>query len=74
MQNHDRRSHAGSPPPTAPSRKGWQRPDVPRPVALILPSPGAVVPDLDPPEPLTALDHFLMLPCEARQDIARGTL
>ena len=77
MQNHDRRSHAGSPPPAAPPRQRWERPDVPRPAApvrIILPSPDATVPDLDPPEPLTRLDHLAMLPQAARHDLVRGAL
>ncbi len=80
MQNHERRSCVPPlpiPDPGRTGRKRWERPDVPRPAApvrIVLASPDAVVPDLDPPEPLTALDHFMMLPCEARQDIVRGAL
>ena len=74
MQNHERRSCA-SPPPAAPPRQRWERPDVPRPAApvrIILPSPDATVPDLDPPEPLTRLDHLAMLSRAARRDLVAG--
>ncbi len=83
MQKREGRSYAplpSRPPQLEPGRTGrrrWERPDVSRSTAsvrVVLASPDAVVPDLDPPEPLTALDHFMMLPCEARQDIVRGAL
>ena len=83
MQKREGRSFA--PPPSRPpqpepgrtGRKRWEHAEVPSPAAplrVILPSTDPIVPDLDPPEPLTALDHLLMLPCEARQDIVRGAL
>ena len=83
MQKREGRSFA--PPPSSPprpepgrtGRKRWTRPDVPRPavpVRALLPTLDTTVPDVEPPEPLTALDHLALLPCEARQDIVRGAL
>lgn len=74
MREREGRSCA-PPPPAAPPRQRWERPDVPRPAApvrIILPSPDATVPDLDPPEPLTRLDHLAMLPQGARRDLVAG--
>ena len=83
MQKREGRSFA--PPPSSPprpepgrtGRKRWMRPDVPRlavPVWMLLPTLDTALPDIEPPEPLTALDGLLLLPCEARQDIVRGAL
>ena len=81
MQKREGRSFA--PPPSSsprpePGRTGrrrWTRPDVPRPAApvrVFLPSADPIVPQLDPPEPLTRLDHLAMLPQAARADIVAG--
>lgn len=70
MQNHDRRSHALSP-PTRP-RERWTRPDVPRPTAparAFLPSPDPIVPQLDEPEPLQPVELFGLLPHAVRLDL-----
>ena len=83
MQKREGRSFA--PPPSSPARpepgrtgrKRWTRPDVPRPadpVRVLLPTLDTALPEVEPPEPLTALDRLMLLPCEARQDIARGAL
>ena len=58
-------------------RKRWTRPDVPRPAApmrVLLPTLDTTLPDVEPPELLTAFDRLMLLPCEARQDIVRGAL
>ena len=70
-------SRAPRPEPGRTGRKRWMRPDVPRPAApvrVLLPTLDTALPEVDPPEPLTALDHLALLPCEARQDIVRGAL
>ena len=83
MQKREGRSFA--PPPSRPQqadpgrtgRKRWMRPDVPRPAALVrvlLPTLYTTLPEVDPPDPLTVLDHLALLPCAARQDIVRGAL
>ncbi|RYC28752.1 hypothetical protein D3273_27645 [Lichenibacterium minor] len=83
MQKREGRSFA--PPPSRPQqpepgrtgRKRWMRPDVPRPVVPVrglLPTLDTTLPEVDPPDPLTALDRLMLLPCEARQDIVRGAL
>ncbi|RYC31367.1 hypothetical protein D3273_13335 [Lichenibacterium minor] len=83
MQKREGRSFA--PPPSSPprpdlgrtGRKRWTRPDMPRPavpVRVLLPTLDTALPDVEPPEPLTALDHLALLPREARQDIVRGAL
>ena len=83
MQKREGRSFAPSPSrpqqadPGRTGRKRWTRPDVPRPavpVRVLLPTLDTNVPEVEPPEPLTALDHLALLPCEARQDIVRGAL
>lgn len=72
MSDHDRRSHAASP-PTAPAPQRWQRPDVPRPGpqgAPELDPPGDML--LDPPEALHAAELFGLLPQAARRDLVAG--
>ena len=78
MQNHDRRSHAGSPPPAAPPHR-WERPDVPRPGpreapegALDLDPPGDLLDTLDAPDLLHAADLLEILPQAARRDLLAG--
>ena len=83
MQKREGRSFA--PPPSSPSRpepgrtgrKRWMRPDVPRPavpVRVLLPTLDTTLPDIDPLEPLTVLDHLALLPQAAQADIVRGAL
>lgn len=78
MLERERRSHA---PPLAPPestgqkpRDRWQRPDVPRPVApprVPLPSPDPMVPDIEDPEEIDAIDF---LSAEARRDVLAGSV
>ncbi len=52
-------------------RKRWERPDVPRPAAPVrvpLPSPDAMVPEIDEPDDADA-DVFGLLSVEARRDV-----
>ena len=83
MQKREGRSFA--PPPSRPQqadpgrtgRKRWTRPDVPRtavPVRVLLPTLDPTLPDIDPLEPLTVLDHLALLPQAAQADIVRGAL
>ena len=70
VQDHDRRSHVGSPPPRP--RERWSRPDVPRPTAsarVPLPSADPMVLALDEPEPLQPVDVFELLPQAVRVDL-----
>ena len=58
-------------------RKRWTRPDMPRPavpVRALLPTLDTALPDVEPPDPLTALDHLALLPHAAQADIVRGAL
>ena len=65
MQNHERRSHAGTPKP-----KTWERPDVARPGPM---SPLEDMTDaLDPPEALHAAELLEILPQAARRDLLAG--
>ncbi len=83
MQKREGRSFA--PPPSAPSRptpgrtgrKGWKRPDVPRPAAPVripLPAPAAMVPEIDEPDDTDGADVFGLLSVEARRDVLAGSL
>ena len=63
MQNHDGRSHAGTPTP-----KIRGRADVARPGPLS--PPNDMVDALDPPEALAAAELLEMLPQAARRDLA----
>ena len=76
MQKREGRSFA--PPPLPPSRpepgrtgrRGWVRPDVPRPLTPVrvpLPSPNPMVAEIEEPEDA---DDFLWLSHAARRDIA----
>ena len=70
-------SRAPRPEPGRTGRKRWMRPDVPRlaaPMRVLLPTLDTTLPDVEPPELLTAFDRLMLLPCEARQDIVRGAL
>ena len=80
---HKREGRSFAPPPSRPQhpepgrtgRKRWIRPEVPRlssPVRMLLPTLDTNVPEADQPEPLSALDGLMLLPCGARQDIVRG--
>ena len=74
MQKREGRSFAppSSPPPRPEpgrtGRRGWQRPDVPRPDAAVrvpLPSSDAMVPEIEDPK---EGDDILWLPQAARRD------
>lgn len=78
MRKHEGRSFAPPPPPPlnrspgSTGRRGWERPDVPRPVApprVPLPSPDATVPAIEESDAATALDDFLALPQAVRRDL-----
>jgi hypothetical protein len=78
MQKRDGRSFASpSSPPTQPGsgrtgRKGWQRPDVPRPVApRPLPTPAPLSAEIDEPEDIDVMD---ILSVEARRDVLTGSV
>ena len=77
MLDHERRSYAPSPPP--PERTGQKprrrrkRLDVPRPDAAVrvpLPSPGAMVTEIEEPEEVDAIDF---LSVEGRRDVLAGS-
>ena len=81
MQKREGRSFAPPPsPPPRPSpgrtgRKGWERPDVPRPVAparVPLPSPAPMVAEIEEPEEADTVDVFGLLSVEARRDVLAG--
>ena len=44
------------------------------PLQVLLPTLDTALPEIDPPEPLTALDRLMLLPQAARADIVRGAL
>ena len=78
MQKREGRSFA--PPPSPPSRpgpgrtgrRGWKRPDVPRPMAparVPLPSPDPMVAEIEEPEEIGTVDVFGLLSVEARRDV-----
>ena len=82
MQKREGRSFAPPPsPPPRPSpgrtgRKGWGRPDVPRPVAparVPLPSPDPMVAEIEEPEEADTVDVFGLLSVEARRDVLAGS-
>ena len=83
MQKREGRSFA--PPPSPPSRtnpgrtgrRGWQRPDVPRPVAHVrvpLQSHGPMVAEVEEPMETDAVDVFGLLSVEARRDVLAGSV
>ena len=81
MQKREGRSFVPpSAPPTQPhsgrtGRKGWQRPDVPRPEAparVPLPSPNPMMAEIEEPEEPDTVDVFALLSVEARRDILAG--
>ena len=83
MQKREGRSFAPPPsPPPRPSpgrtgRRGWERPDVPRPVAPVrvpLPSPNPMVAEIEDPEEADAVDVFGLLSVEARRDVLAGSV
>ena len=83
MQKREGRSFAPPPsPPPRPSpgrtgRRGWERPDVPRPVAPVrvpLPSPDPMVAEIEEPEDADAVDVFGLLSVEARRDVLAGSV
>ena len=70
------------PPPFRPSpgrtgRRGWERPDVPHPVAPVrvpLPSPNPMVAEIEEPEEADMIDVFGLLSVEARRDVLAGSV
>ena len=78
MLDHERRSYAPLlPPPESTGqkpRRRRERPDVPRPDAPVrvpLPSPDAMVLEIEEPEEVDAIDF---LSVEARRDVLAGSL
>ena len=80
MQKREGRSFAPPPPPPSrpnpgrTGRRGWIRPDVPRPLApvrVVLPSPDPMVVDIEEPEEVDAIDF---LSVEARRDVLAGSM
>ena len=83
MRRHEGRSFAPPPaPPCRPSpgrtgRKGWEHPNMPRPVAparVPLPSPDPMVAEIEEPEEADAVDVFALLSVEARRDVLTGSV
>ena len=81
MQKREGRSYASpSAPPTQPGsgrtgRKGWIRPNVPRPLApRPLPTPAPLTAEIEEPEAAEEIDVMDILSVEARRDVLANSV